>query len=229
MAGVILSPGVELAWQVAGDLALSHQDEFIEPKHLLFGICALEKVIEDGKTSLKNPGEELHVRTDVNRLQQLVGKYRSSSAMLRRAVRQTLSSGDGLSKEAQQPRVIGRSKIAKEVFDRAEQIARNAGFEELGVITLLQALLEISDPELERIIDPVQQEVGGMSSELRRITDRPAALNISLDPELRNLDEGAELRRIEIGETVDAKMSIPLRSGSPSSDKSTPVLPSLRV
>jgi class 3 adenylate cyclase len=225
MAGVVLSPGVELAWQVAGDLAISHQDEFIEPKHLLFGICALEKVIEDGKTLLKNPGEELRVKADVNRLQQLVRENGTSLTMLRRAIRQTLSSGDGLSKEAQQPRVIGRSKVAKEVFDRAEQIARNAGLEELDVITLLQALLEISDPELERIIDPVQQEVGGMLSELRRITDRPAALNISLDPELRNLDEGAELRRIEIGETVDASLSIPLQSGSPSSGKSAPALP----
>jgi hypothetical protein len=33
MAGVMLSPGVALAWQIAGDLALSQQDEFIEPKH----------------------------------------------------------------------------------------------------------------------------------------------------------------------------------------------------
>jgi len=224
MAGVILSAGVELAWQVAGDLALSYQDEFIESKHLLYGICALEKVIEDGKTSLKNPGDELRVRADVKRLQQLVGEHRTSLAMLRRAVRQTLPSGGGLSKEAQQPRVIGRSKNAKDVFDRAEQIARNAGLEELGVITLLQALLEMSDPHLERIIDPLQREVGEVLSELRRATDRPAALNISLNPELRNLD-AADLRRIEIGETVDASLSIPLRSASPSKDKSAAVLP----
>jgi class 3 adenylate cyclase len=225
MAGVILSPGVELAWQVAGDLALSYQDEFIESKHLLYGICALEKVIDDSKTSLKNPGDELRVRADVKRLQQLVADHGTSLGMLRRTIRQALSSGGGLSKEAQPPRVIGRSKNTKDVFDRAEQIARNAGLEELGVITLLQALLEVSDPQLERIIDPLQLEVDEVLSELRRATDRPAALNISLNPELRNLDDVADLRRIEIGETVDASLSIPLRSASLSKDKSTPVRP----
>jgi adenylate cyclase len=208
MAGVMLSPGVALAWQIAGDLALSQQDEFIEPKHLLFGICALEKVIEEGNTLPKNPGDELRVKAEVGQLLQLAGKHGVDLAMLRRTVRNSSSSRSSVLQEAQKKRVIGRSKIAKEVFDRAEQIAHKADFDEVGVITLLQALLEVPDPEMEKITAPLQPGVLAMLSQLKHPTDRPAALHISLNQELRNLDEVANLPRIEIGETVDASLSI---------------------
>jgi hypothetical protein len=100
MAGVMLSPGVALAWQIAGDLALSQQDEFIEPKHLLFGICALEKVIEEGNTLPKNPGDELRVKAEVGQLLQLAGEHGVDLAMLRRTVRNSSSSRSSVLQEA---------------------------------------------------------------------------------------------------------------------------------
>ena len=58
MAEILLSPAAQLAWQIGGDLALHNREPFIEPKHLLFGICSIEKIVASGdKAWFKNSEE----------------------------------------------------------------------------------------------------------------------------------------------------------------------------
>ena len=44
MTNLALSPGVKLAWQLAGDLAVRETSQIL-PRHVLYGICSLEKLL----------------------------------------------------------------------------------------------------------------------------------------------------------------------------------------
>lgn len=210
MADLTLSPGVELVWQIAADLALSQQAPLIEPKHLLFGICSVGKLTRaESKTPWKKPGDDLRVKQEVDCLDDLAQRHGVDLAAIRRAVRQSSPSADAQhSPEGGKPRVVSRSPVAKRIFEQAEQISRAADSAELGLMSLLRALLESPDPQVSAITASVPPGINKMLLDLQHSARKPAALNISLNPQLRNLDEGPDLQSVRIADTVDASLAL---------------------
>ncbi|MBZ5707539.1 MAG: GAF domain-containing protein [Acidobacteriia bacterium] len=223
MADLVLSPGVEIAWQIAGDLALSQQDAFIEPRHLLFGICSVGKLARaEGKTASKTPSAEAGLKQEADRLDDLAQRHGVDLATIRRAVRQSSQGAEApQSPESGKPRVVSRSPAARWVFERAEQISRDADSGELGLMPMLRAVLEAPDAQISAITASIRQGVEGMLQELRQTASKPAALTVSLGPQLRNLDEGPDLQSVRIAETVDASLTLQPRASSSTMERLT--------
>ena len=45
MTDEVWSQGVKLAWQLAGDLAIQEKEPTIQPRHILFGIFSVDKLV----------------------------------------------------------------------------------------------------------------------------------------------------------------------------------------
>jgi len=223
MADLVLSPGVELAWQIAGDLALSHQDPFIEPTHLLFGICSLPKAIRtQDQPLLQRTSDSVRLKGEVDCLAELAQRHGVDLGAIRRAIRQALTTAEAKSSPPSGPsRVVSRSPATKQVFGRAEQISGENDSTELGLITLLRAVLEAPDVQVRALTAPMRPGIDGLLQELRQAARKPSALNVSLAPRLQSLDEAPDLPSVRIAETVDAGLTLQLGASASATERLT--------
>jgi hypothetical protein len=75
MTNTALSPGVKLAWQLAGDLAVREKSAIL-PRHLLYGICSVEKLVNAEETEGRDDDDPaLLAKPEVDRLNELSGRH----------------------------------------------------------------------------------------------------------------------------------------------------------
>jgi hypothetical protein len=86
MTNTALSPGVKLAWQLAGDLAVREKSAIL-PRHLLYGICSVEKLVNAQEKECRDDDPVLLAKPEVDRLNELSGRHGLDFSSLRRALR----------------------------------------------------------------------------------------------------------------------------------------------
>lgn len=209
MADLILSPGVQLAWQSAGDLALTQAQPAIEPRHLLFGICSAGRAAQaQDRTPLSNADDERRLKEETERLDELARRHAVDLSAIRRSARQSVQGAE--SQRTPQPgktQVVSRNPAARAIFEYADQVSRDAGLAEVGLMALLRAVLEAADPQVDAILASAGHDGAGLLQELRQAV-RATAEAPSLDSTFRNLDQGPDPRSLTIAETIDASLIV---------------------
>jgi adenylate cyclase len=154
MAEIRISPGVQLAWQIAGDFALEIGANEIHPSHLLFGICSLKQQFEAPSDESRSPDitGQGELRNEVAKLQELFQNAGIETSDVRRRLR-TLASRSTASKESSAPstRKISRSSASRSMFERANEQAKNGIVDLLG---LTAAIGSSEDVELNNCWGP---------------------------------------------------------------------------
>jgi len=132
------SIGLNLAWQIAAGEATAARWEFIEPVHLLIGLCSLEKVLHpEVQRQTGIPADAVAaLEAEWAGLKGLLNQFHLEPAALRRELREHIGQGKFEHKE----NVIHRSPASRAVFECAEKLA--AGAATITPLRLLAALLE---------------------------------------------------------------------------------------
>ena len=216
MAEMILSAGVELAWQAAGDLALSNNDPLIEPIHILYGICSIEKLISRQDRNLEtDPNRAAQAKTEAVSLRDTAQRNGIELGAVRRTIRE-------FSREQRQ-RValtvtadhrISRSLAAKATFEAASQVALERGERELNVLFLLGAVLNANDGNVEKVTAKFKNSLAHMLDELSIVESKETLLPIRGATGVHDLDQQADMdsRTLQIGETIDATLHVQPKS-----------------
>jgi ATP-dependent Clp protease ATP-binding subunit ClpA len=136
-----LSTGLVLTWQIAATEAVAARHEFIEPVHLLIGVCKVGTLAEMNVQDL-NPRhrEAVDLKGEVGPVVAHFKKANVDHVELYREARNSFGMGD--SKEENRSK-ISRSPASKAAFARAAQLA--AGMPVVATVHLLAAILEDKD------------------------------------------------------------------------------------
>src|SRR5580700_7756001 len=153
MAEMALSPGVKLAWRVAGDLAFKEKDPFIEPRHLFFGIFSLGKLAAAAEKGHKKDDLVVGVKPEADQLDELARRHGLDIPSIRRAVRRTSAARAPKSSSAlPHGQALSRSDASRHIFEQAA----TQGFPVLDVPSLLRALLQAHDSGIEEATAAMQ-------------------------------------------------------------------------
>src|ERR1700737_1226497 len=155
------SPGVLLAWQIAAAEAAAGTFEFIEPEHILIGLCK----VSDGLTPAiakwleQHSGNLEQLRNEVGVLEQLFSTFSLDRVKLRRLMRSLIGKGEYVNHER---RTVHRSVRCKHLFDRASETAQAWRAAETNCLHLLGALLRDPGAEIISAFSQLNIEVGGL-------------------------------------------------------------------
>jgi ATP-dependent Clp protease ATP-binding subunit ClpC len=128
---VDLSPGANLAWQIAAMEAGAARFQFIETEHLFIGICRLEKVLKlSPEDSGLNQQAYKALQSEQAILKDLTENLVLNMTQLRRKMRQKLGTGDYKHTE----KVIHRSDACRRTFNRANKLGSSS--EEISCLHL---------------------------------------------------------------------------------------------
>ncbi len=209
-------PAVRLAWQIGGDLALANREPSLEPKHILYGICSVEKVIasKDG-SRFRNSQEVALIRAESDRLSEIAQEYALNLSSVRRAIRE--SSASKMDQSAAGPlagRVVSRSPAARRVFELAAEMSAAIGATAVDLLLLLRAVLETGDPQAARATTGFENALAGILKQLQGLDSRQARLFTTFSPEVADLDKQPEVahRPVEIKKSLDADVSMVAKS-----------------
>jgi ATP-dependent Clp protease ATP-binding subunit ClpC len=131
-----LSGPASLAWQVAANETVASRQQFIEPAHLLIGLCSLEKVDLEGREGAEVEEIRAALTAERDGVRSVLEGVGLAPTSLRRRLR--LKIGMGASAHAGQ--VVHRSEASKALFDRASELAEATG--ELTCLHLLAAIMD---------------------------------------------------------------------------------------
>lgn len=138
-----LSFSVEFVWQYAGNEALRSGSEYIEPEHLLIGICSVEDLFStDLAYRMKLSSFSLAgIRVEWQELLNLFTVSGVTPGAMRELVRRNLKT------TVEQPgatesRHVSRSAASHEIFQRSAELAKVAGSAMIGIVYLFAALAE---------------------------------------------------------------------------------------
>jgi len=112
-----LSFSANLAWQMSAQEAAAARSEFIEPQHILMGICSLEKLLIQVEELDPSARQSLQGEQDV--IEDILRDFELDTIDLRRSVRDELSEGGYDHTE----KIIHRSAACKQIFKRAIALA----------------------------------------------------------------------------------------------------------
>ncbi|HTA22607.1 MAG TPA: adenylate/guanylate cyclase domain-containing protein [Terriglobales bacterium] len=208
MAEMALSPGVKLAWRVAGDLAFQEKDPFIEPRHLFFGIFSIGKLVSAAEKGQKKDDLVVGVKPEAERLDELAGRHSLDIVSTRRAVRRA-SAARAPRSSAALPRgqALSRSDASRRIFEEAATQSSSI----LDVPSLLRALLQAHDAEIEEATVAMRAGLAAILRELQPVESLTQLVSMSLDPRLTDLDTAVsqEFREVvQVTEAVDTKIAI---------------------
>jgi len=211
MTSRVLSPGVRLAWQLAGDLAVRETSEIL-PRHILYGICSLEKLLNGQEKESKDDDAVLLAKPEVDRLNEISGRHGLDIVLLRRALRLSTTTATNAPLIAPSQRV-SRSPAAKQIFEAAAQISVQSGLSQLDVSCLFRAAILARDPEIENATVHIKQAVLNVTRELAESQPHQPQFSISLNSSLRDLDAvvSRDASGLQISETLDASIAIETR------------------
>lgn len=208
MSDMALSPGVKLAWRVAGDLAFQEKDPFIEPRHLFFGIFSIGKLVMAAEKGHKKDELVVGVKPEAERLDELASRHGLDIVSTRRAVRRA-SAARAPRSSAALPRgqALSRSDASRRIFEEAATQSSSI----LDVPSLLRALLQAHDAEIEEATVAMRAGLAAILRELQPVESLTQLVSMSLDPRLTDLDTVAsqEFREVvQVTEAVDTKIAI---------------------
>ena len=208
MTNLALSPGVKLAWQLAGDLAVRETSQIL-PRHVLYGICSLEKLLNGQEKESNDDDAVLLAKPEVDRLYEISGRHGLDVILLRRALRLSTNTVTNAPLIAPSQRV-SRSPAAKQIFEAAAQISVQSGLSQLDLSCLFRAALQARDPEIENAAVHQKQALLHVARELAASQPQQPQFSISLNSSLRDLDAvlSREASRLQIAETLDASVAI---------------------
>ena len=204
-----LSPGVRLAWQFAGDLALQ-ENSLILPRHILLGMFSLEKLWSvPERDASANPLMAL-AGPEIEQFRELSGRYSLNLTSLRRVLRGLPAGSEEKKSVPAQGRRVSRSAGTKKIFEAASRSSAGSGSPQLDLMSLLRSILEANDPAIEAAI-------GEQKTALLKVVGDPGIFrsdqrefSLSLDSELSDLDSLAsdETVPLQITEAVDASVAV---------------------
>jgi len=134
-----------LAWQLSAQEAV--RSEFIEPQHILIGICSLEKI--SAQADELDPSDRQSLQLEQDAIEELLREFELDSTDLRRALRDKLGKGGYEHTE----KIIHRSAACKQVFKRAIELAHSAATKPVTCIHLLAAVLEQPNPIITSLLE----------------------------------------------------------------------------
>src|ERR1700722_5217341 len=164
MADLALSPGVKLAWRVAGDLAFQEKDPLIEPRHLFLGVFSLGKLVAAAEKGYKKDDLVAGVKPEAARLDELARRHGIDIASIRRAVRRTSAARAPKNATAlPKGQAVSRSETSRPIFEEEATAAMQAGLagilRELQPAESLTQLVSMSlDPRLTDLDTVVSKE-----------------------------------------------------------------------
>lgn len=138
---------VALTWQIAAEEAAGAKQEFIEPEHLLIGLCKLVGFTQPEEIRrLGLPeSEAAPVKAEIDILMGLFARFTMDPVALRRELRRRKVTGILGLKIFDRPRegrIIHRSPLTRQVFTRATELARDANAPMTTVMHLLASLVD---------------------------------------------------------------------------------------
>jgi len=208
MAEMALSPGVKLAWRVAGDLAFQEKDPLIEPRHLFFGIFSLGKFVAAAEKGHKKDDLVVGVKPEAELLNDLARRHGLDIASIRRAVRRTSAARAPKSSNAlPHGQALSRSDASRRIFEQAA----TQSFPILDVLSLLRALLQAHDPGIEEATAAMQVGLAAMLRALQPLESLTQLVSMSLDPRMTDLDTtvSQEIREaVQVTEAVDTRFAM---------------------
>ena len=220
MAELPISPGVEFAWKIAAEFALRADEQFIEPRHLLYGICSIEGLVANGEQSQpKRPEDAARLEAEWHKLNTLAQNCRVDLSSLRRTLREQRPV-EAAPPESSQKRVISRSAGARRCFSQAAELATKLGELQLDLSALLPAVLEFDDPKIQQLAAGAAERMKG-AFEAQPVLSKKPDFSISLDPHLNNLDLGknAATQTLQILQTLDAAAKVEQPHPTSASDR----------
>lgn len=156
------SIGLRLGHWLASFEAHLSNHQFILPTHLFNGLCKLEDLLDPG--ALEEIGVPPHLvpdaRAEVLRLNQLLERFKLPPQTARRRMRELL--GDGGYQRADEREAVHRSPECRTVYERAAEIARQAGASVKATPHLLAALLEMKDGHVRQLLDEFGVDAGSL-------------------------------------------------------------------
>jgi adenylate cyclase len=215
MLGV--TDAVELAWQIAADEAVHSSDASIEPLHLLIGICSMGKFLEPDvlhRTKIKASALRI-VNLEWQCLAAIFVDASLDPVGVRRAARKILGHTE---REGLQLTKLSRSESSRQIFDRAEQIAKGSARNVIGLAHLFAAILDSDDQPLSALL---KQE--GMSAvEFKTALLRAAEMQLPIEsPIAPNASGGNDREKSSWGAAREVlpRISVTIdASGSPFAD-----------
>jgi adenylate cyclase len=201
-----LSPGVKLAWQLAGDLAVQEQNTEIQPRHLLYGICSVERLLNREEKNRKSDDRVLLAMPEVDRLNELSQQHGLDLSALRRALRLSSASRAKDRVTASNQQVVGRSARSKQIFEDAARISAQLGGSLADLPCLFRAVLLARIPEIEEASAGMMD---ALSNAIRALgLPEQGRFSISLGVGLGDLDKviSDAPRTLQIADTLDASV-----------------------
>lgn len=134
------SNSVYLIWEVSLAEALMSKTEFIEPEHLMIGICSLDKILDLIKINQVTVESNSYqsIKNDKKEIEDIFLKFDISLTSFRRLLRLNIKKGDF----EDYGNVVHRSEFSKDLFKKAEKLAIGNGLFEFRPIHLLKVILE---------------------------------------------------------------------------------------
>ncbi len=165
-----LSFSAYLVWQLAAQEAAASQFEFIDPVHILIGICSLEKIL--GQEEKLDPPTRQALQGEINSIQDILLDFDLGATDLRRRLRKEL--GQGVFRHTE--KTVHRSPACKQVFERAKALALSA--EEYTCIHLLAAILEQPNLLISSVLDTKGVAMSELSKRVMANVGVPAAVEM---------------------------------------------------
>jgi adenylate cyclase len=195
-----LSPATGLAWQAAASEALQQRAAWIEPHHLLIGASSVGKMLQQiGSDRQPIAGQD---RAQIQReAEDFAGAMAEASVdiqNLRRTLR-ALGGAEAAPGPIAPVTKMRRSIASQEVFTRAEAIADTHNSDQLELVHLSAALLELRDEK----IDAVFEKMGKRKEDLRLALLRRATTKGNSDSNATAENEPL----VEISHSMDASDS----------------------
>ena len=142
-----LSLSANLAWQLAAQEAAASRSRFIEPEHILIGICSLEKLLMPEAEAELDPPSRQALQSEQEAIEDILRGFELDPTQLRRSVRKELGEG----KYTPTEKIMHRSPACKRAFERASALAVSAL--EVTCIHLLAAVLEQPPPAITSVLE----------------------------------------------------------------------------
>ena len=130
-----LSAGASWAWQIAAGESAAAGHQYIEKEHVMMGICSLAKVLSPAGGVELNGRARAVLQAEWSTVEDALNGFELDPTLLRRQLRTRLGRGTYRHSEG----VVHRSEACKRVFQRAGELAQDAGV--ISCLHLLAALL----------------------------------------------------------------------------------------
>jgi len=196
-----LSAAAELAWQAAADEAVHEGCGEIEPKHLLIGVCSVEKFLtaKNGEEGAVPGSRREEIQREADIWEKVLASASLDSRALRRALRgATVRRGPGSSMTGSVK--IRRSAASQKIFARAESLAADGTSTFLRLHDLATALIESPQEKTDSAFRELGHSKSILLEALRRISGPSAGSDSTPEGVL-------DLPPVRVTESMDASES----------------------